>query len=310
MSPAVPSVSWAVIVAVIAALFVAFVFPTRANGGAARAIFRGIGIMIAVLVTAWLILQRPVNEQVGFITGPPAATEAGGMGLVGTKLEGVDGATPPAAATGQPSTEQMWADLTEARIKLDENSTSEAPTASAGRPAWVDDGYTRVGLTTTKVVSSEPFTTVDECYEQLEKQFYREVWQRLKEKVPEGQRKLVADTPPAYIGVPLDFIMREICKQEYTETFDSPSVGEMKRVYVQMEFTPQAMAAVEQLWQTHQRDARLANIAKIAALIIVGLAAAFGLMQLDTATRGYYSKRLLVGGSAAIIAVAAALFLR
>jgi hypothetical protein len=49
-------------------------------------------------------------------------------------------------------------------------------------------------------------------------------------------------------------------------------------------------------------------VAKFAALVLAALASIYGLLQIDTLTRGYYSKRLLVGASAAIIAIAVALF--
>lgn len=218
-------------------------------------------------------------------------------------------ATPVESAAPQFSTEEMWNRLTEARIQLDDETANDAKseTAKPARPAWVDAGSTRVGGDVTEVVRSEPFTTVDECYAQLEHQFLVEAWRRMKAVVPENQKELLAQTPVTELGIPLDYIMREICQEEYTKTIDS-SVGEMKQVYVLMKFTPQIDAHLLDIWQSQVRQSSLGFVAKIAALVLAILAALYGLLQLDTMTRGYYTRRLLVGASAAIIAVAAALY--
>jgi len=207
------------------------------------------------------------------------------------------------------STEEMWNRLTEARIPLDGETASEADaeTVKAPRPDWFEKPPARVGDVYRVVVFSEPFTTVDECYAQLEQRFPVEVQRRLEKLVPASQRPFVGPQAVDDMGITLDYIMREICQKEFTETLDS-SVGNMKRVHVLMEFTPDVEDHLRRSWQSLLRQDGLVVVAKFAALVLAALASIYGLLQIDTLTRGYYSKRLLVGASAAIIAIAVALF--
>ncbi len=209
----------------------------------------------------------------------------------------------------EPSTEEMWDRLTASRIPLDGETASDAPaeTVKAPRPDWVEKASARVGDVFRVVVFSEPFSTVDECYEQLERRFPIEVQRRLETLVPASQSHLVGSRSVDDMGITLDYIMRDICQEEFTETFDS-SVGEMKRVHVLMEFTPAVESHLLAAWQSYLRQDRLVAVVKISALVLVILATIYALLQIDTWTRGYYSKRLLVGASAAIIAIAVALF--
>ena len=109
------------------------------------------------------------------------------------------------------------------------------------------------------------------------------------------------------MGISLSYVMKEICRESYTETVDS-SVGEMKKVHVLMEFTQSADDHLLLTWKTYQRQFRITLVAKIAAFVLATLAAVYGLLQLDTWTRGYYTGRLLVGVPAAIILLAVILF--
>jgi hypothetical protein len=204
----------------------------------------------------------------------------------------------------------MWFRLTEARIPLDGDTASEADaeTVKAPRPDWFEKPPARVGDIFRVVVFSEPFSTVDECYEQLERRFPVEVQRRLEKLVPASQSRLVGAHSLDDMGITLDYIMREICQEEFSETLDSSSVGPMKRVHVLMEFTPAVEDHLRGSWQSLLRQDGLVVVAKIAALVLAALGCVYGLLQIDTLTRGYYSKRLLVGASAAIIAIAVALF--
>ena len=104
------------------------------------------------------------------------------------------------------------------------------------------------------------------------------------------------------MGIGLDYIMSEICREEYTETVSS-SVGDMKRVHVLMEFDSAIDNHLRAAWQRYERLDRLSSVGGIAGLVLAGLATVFGLLKFDTWTRGYYTKRLLIGVPSAIIAI-------
>lgn len=206
--------------------------------------------------------------------------------------------------------EQLWNRLTESRINLDEEQENEPPTQPKpkGRPDWVDNPPKRVGDVYRAVVASDPFSTVDECFDQLEHRFPGEVQKRLTKLVPSDQRSLTGSDTLGPMGITLDYIMREICREQFTEIVES-SVGEMKRVHVLMEFTPAVESHLKKSWQTYQRQFRLVTVTKIAGMVLATLAFLYGLLKIDTWTRGYYTRRLLLGIPAAILALIAILVL-
>ena len=228
--------------------------------------------------------------------------------------------------------EQLWNRLTEARIDLhteqeplpsdgtetktdQSNSTAETDSsvdvselaAPQARPGWVDNPPQPVGKVFRTVLTSDPFSTEDECYEQLENRFFAETTKQLQRIAPPDQQDLVDDDSLARMGITLSYVMKEICRESFTETVDS-SVGMMKKVHVLMEFGPGVENHLLTAWSSYQRQFRLTLVAKITALVLATLAAVYGLLQLDTWTRGYYTKRLLVGVPAAIITIAVLLF--
>ncbi len=214
--------------------------------------------------------------------------------------------------------EKLWNRLTEARINLESDNTespagdtsgeSEATSESENdpRPDWIDKPPKRVGNVYRTVVRSDPFSSEDECYAQLEKRFLPEVTKQLRRIVPYDQQALVDTNSLAGVGISLSTIMKDICRESYTETLDS-SVGEMKKVHVLMEFTPAVEKHLQQEWNSYQRRFRLGNVAGLAAIVLFAVAIAYGLLQLDTWSRGYYTKRLLFGVPAVIIAIVAVL---
>jgi hypothetical protein len=110
--------------------------------------------------------------------------------------------------------------------------------------------------------------------------------------VPELQRLGI---DPAY--------MAELCSQgEWVETI-STSVGPMKRVHTLVEFTPPQDQLLLDRWLRFARFQSMELVAGMSSLVVAGLALVYGLLKVDTWTRGYYTKRLFIGVPATIIAV-------
>lgn len=273
----------------------------------------GLMVVAAVVLAVLMLLYRVTRGSGAAVAWAILALLLlGGFFLVGSypkRAVPVAEIAQRLATTREPSTEEMWSRITEARIPLDDEDASEVPPEPQvpPRPEWVDKAPARVGDVYRVVVRSEPFSTVDECYEQLERRFPVEVQRYLATIVPPQQKQLVQSHSLDEMGITLDYIMRQICQQEFTEPYDS-SVGDMKRVHVLMEFSPDVEKHLRGNWQSLVRQDGLVVVAKIAALVLVILASVYALLQVDTWTRGYYSKRLLIGASAAIIAIAVALF--
>jgi len=212
------------------------------------------------------------------------------------------------------SNKELWDRLTKSHIDLseektvreednikedqtpEEDNTESKPT----KPDWVKNPPKRVGNLFRRVVSSEQYYTTEECHQHLEQQLQRAARERVQTLVADGDVQSIFAPDPDSFGIGLGYIMREICQDEYTETLTA-SFGEMKRVYVLMEFSPAVENHLLAEWKEHERRHRLGVVGIFAAATLSLLAGVYGLLRFDTWTRGYYTKRLLVGVPVVII---------
>ncbi len=274
----------------ILAVLVSLVFVIAKTGGRTLLRFFGSGFLtfIVMLLLFWLVL---------------------GFSYSSLQHHGAKIGTPVKSSTHtvQISTEAMWQHLTRPQIELDEEEPKEktakdvelavAKEPEQTRPAWVDHPPKRVGNVYRVVVSSGPYQTETECYHVLETLLAKEVQQRIEQLVPDSQ----VSGPDAF-GIGVDYVLRELCNGAWTETSEA-SFGEMKQVHVLMEFGAAQDKLLRTAYRNYQRQGRVAQVGGIAGLILGGLATLFGLLKIDTATKGYYSKRLFFGVPAAIIAI-------
>jgi hypothetical protein len=114
------------------------------------------------------------------------------------------------------------------------------------------------------------------------------------------------------MGIDPDFLRREIVAKdpknnescEYIDTVER-SVGPMKKLYVQIEFTPAVEHQLTQRWEAFHRRERFKGVGLGAFSVFGLLSIAWALFKVDTATKGYYTKWLFVGVPIAIIGVTA-----
>ena len=183
--------------------------------------------------------------------------------------------------------------------------SADAQAEKPPRPGWVDAHQDRVGNVYRQKLKAGPWQEVSDCHRELEEKLRVATAQRIQQlaggvvgeshvRVPSLER----------MGLGIDFVIRELCTKEHVEPVQSESFDEMKNVYVLLEFTPEDDALLLQHWVDYSRRHRLAAVSVGAGSILGVLALAYGLLSLDTWTRGYYSKRLLLGVPAAIIIVA------
>jgi hypothetical protein len=175
-------------------------------------------------------------------------------------------------------------------------------TSPKDRPAWLDNPPTLVGNTRRIVVSTDPYSTIEECYGQLQEKLRQAVQERIAERARDLNRGQSVFVPPVEsMGVTTDYILRELCPEgEYVETVNA-SFGEMKRVHALLEFTEGQDELLLDRWRAYARRASVAAVAMTSTLVVGALALVYGLLKVDTWTRGYYTKRLFLGVPAAII---------
>jgi hypothetical protein len=109
------------------------------------------------------------------------------------------------------------------------------------------------------------------------------------------------------MGIGVDFIRREIAKEEYEETVQR-SFGPMKKIYAQLDIQPSVQNDLRRRWEVYLRQERFATVGFGAGSVLSLIGLAYGLLKVDTWTKGYYSTRLFLGVPAAIIGVIALLF--
>lgn len=190
------------------------------------------------------------------------------------------------------------------------------------RPAWVDEAPKNIGNVRRQVIVAGDFVTLEECTREADRQLLQATFNRLMEL--SGQSDLdrlydvnTAGTPDLYgrvrpnpaeaaalylnrMGIGIDYIRREIAKNEYVGSVER-SVGPMKNLYTLVEFTPSVDAELRRRWDEYRRSEQFAVVGTGAGAVLSLIGLAFGLLKVDTWTRGYYTKRLFLGVPAAII---------
>lgn len=104
------------------------------------------------------------------------------------------------------------------------------------------------------------------------------------------------------MGIGIDQIRRAIVRDQHIASRESPrSFGTMYTQYTLVEFTPEFDKELRRHWHTYRRGERFAVIGVGTASVLGLLTLVFGLLKIDTWTKGYYTKRLFLGVPAAII---------
>jgi hypothetical protein len=179
-----------------------------------------------------------------------------------------------------------------------------APTPRPEKPDWVSNPPSLVGNVRKYVVSAGPYETLEECHRALEAEMQQVVAARVNELAAKAGEPLVYFPNLYQLNVGPDYILRELCTDEYVEDVDA-SVGQMKTAYALLEFTEAQDQFLMDRWKIFARRDRLVWTALMSGLGLGCVALAYGLLKVDTWTRGYYTKRLFLGVPAAIIAVVA-----
>jgi hypothetical protein len=228
-------------------------------------------------------------------------------------------------ASDSPKTPEMI----EPHEAVDEVALAEhvepAETAPATpRPAWIDDPPKRFGNNWREVVVVGDYATTEECYREADRQLMRATYEHLQtltgssndrdqiryfDNAEYGPMQSEIDEFPERlrsIGVGIDYVRRDIVRNEYVETVQR-SVGEMQRLYTQVEFTPSVKRDLRTRWDAFQRKERFAVVGVGAGSVLGLVGLMFGLLRVDTWTKGYYTKRLFLGVPTAIIGLIALL---
>jgi hypothetical protein len=171
------------------------------------------------------------------------------------------------------------------------------PPAPDNRPEWLDQGYFRVGDVVRRVVSAGPYATIEECELAMRSEIDNAVCRHVATLVGEQPVSMAA------IGITPAFVMRECVVDQYAEQRESETGFTVWNQYARLEFSPSIDNRLIDRFQATERTRRVAGVALAGGGVMGLLAVVLGLLRLDTATKGYYTKRLFIGVPVAIIAV-------
>jgi hypothetical protein len=216
----------------------------------------------------------------------------------------------------------------------------KAESFTGERPAWVDRPPHRTGNTNREVIATDEYQSEEECYQAGDIYLMLRTYQHMQQLagIPSAHGPLpsISFTPglvlgdgiaiattgfqnPNWIdsrlralndmGIGTEYIYREIVAKdssdneprEFLDTVQR-SIGQMKKLYLEVEFTPDVDRELRQIWFAHARHERFAIVGVIGGNVLIVLGFIFALLKLDTWTKGYYTKRLFIGVPAVIIA--------
>jgi hypothetical protein len=209
-------------------------------------------------------------------------------------------------------------------------TSPQTPTVS--RPAWIDDPPKRTGDVRREVIATEEYESIDECYQAADVYLMLKAYERLQQL---AGRPYVAGALPSItfrggtvladgtvistgrsptdwrefrlaqlnrMGVGADYLRREVVakdpknneSREFVETV-TRSFGPMKKLTMQIEFSPAVDRELARHWDAYYRQERFAMVGIGAASVLGLLTMVWGMLKVDTATKGYYTKRLFLG---------------
>lgn len=195
------------------------------------------------------------------------------------------------------------------------------PAVEAERPQWVKSPPKRVGQVQRDVLVTDEWSTEAECERQRDFALLIKTYEHIQALVGAPYQpqplefKKYLNAPEGWIaadhrlrqlelaGITLHFARTEIAREEYLETADR-SVGPMMKLYTLIEFTPAVDKQLLQSWDAFRRRDRFAAVGLGAGVIVSALGFVYGLLKVDTWTKGYYTKRLFLGVPAVIAGLA------
>jgi hypothetical protein len=281
---------------VLAGIVWALVRAINGRGRASSKVLLAVGLAVA----AWMHLRT--IDSVSYF-GPPDA-----MPPIMIHPELVLAPAPPPVARQVVAAEPLE------EIPLEREPIQPIPVAgfdvpmrvSAERPNWVGtaarpmaDGSYRVAVVTDPYVPDAP---------EAQMALARELERAVGEYIDVIGAKLGEAETKSRIRLPLEYIQSRLIADTWQEPYHSPteSIGTMVRLNVLLRFDADDQRDILRRCREAVIRDRLWHAGSYVGLGLVVLAALFGYLKLDTATRGFYTGRLKAAAGAVIAAALAA----
>lgn len=173
---------------------------------------------------------------------------------------------------------------------------------SIGVPAWVESLPNRAGAVHTTAVSSGPFFKRRDCELALDS--------KLKEKTDEYINEYLGHSRAALfpsLNYNSDYVRMRLLRPEniHYEEITGTSYGDMQQAHALLEFDNAFRQELDRSWAHLVKTSHLLKTGFGAAGVVAMLSVLFGYFRTDTATRGYYSRRLQFLAVTAILGLVA-----
>ena len=180
----------------------------------------------------------------------------------------------------------------------------EAAPAPEVIPDWINAAPNSVGGVYRQVIQAGPWPDAENCYRNSGELSYAAIQRYLEEIAREELHSDFVHLPAlSTLGISMNWIRQNVlCShpEPFLQTTES-SVGPMKTLHVQLEIDPSDQEFMRQRWRDYVRRDRIKAVAAGGSFVLGGIGLLFGLLKIDTWTKGYYTKRLFLGVPAAII---------
>ena len=223
--------------------------------------------------------------------------------------------------------------------KVDNNSAATSASKvltpikkSEPLPDWIDDQPGMVGDDWREVIATDEYATAEECRQAMDIYLMLKTAERIQTLTgyPYADRNrpsltfhqglIMADGNVIFnsraplnwqdvrldylsrLGIGIDEIRRSVVREQHLASRDSPrALDTMYKQYTHAQFTPWFDSQLRRHWDSYRRHERFAVVGVGAGSVLGLLGFVFGLLKIDTWTKGYYTKRLFIGVPGAII---------
>lgn len=202
------------------------------------------------------------------------------------------------------SPEAAWAEVADAVENADAEKVTvkiaEKPERELSPPDWVTNPPKQIGGTFRTVLESGPYSTDEECIKNRQHELLRVAHDYLRQNAGNAPRDFFDIHHPIYFGTTDSELRKRFLRDEYWNKSDG-TFAEMRTLYSLVEIDTADGQWLIDSWRRRQSEGKVETAIVGGGGILSVLAVAFGLLKLDEATKGYYTKRLLLGVPAVII---------
>ena len=263
-----------------------------------------LGLFAAIVSARFNSFRAHVNEPA---TVAEASADYAADGAEGT----VTTASHTVADGDDEDAESDTLETLESEYDIDLEADPEAAeieiTIEEERPEWVGVEGRKADGVYQKAVIVGPYSTLEECDENLPAEFARAMAEYVEKDLELGPRAA------RLVRLPQDYVEQFVVarKPGHTDQWQQwersrdYSVGRMFERHVLLQFDGKVNAHIRDQWDKVIVKERLAGLGGLAALVLLLLATAYGYLKIDLATKGAYRGRLRLATAAAILAVIA-----